>query len=507
VLSHPLLVLAAWAVVVELGYRLRPRIVSDGLTRPVLRATLARVFSLLLVLLYVFIVSYYVALPAYVDHVEPSVAAVSWAVRQGQDAYPDPGGPFMYGLPYGPMLFVANGVAMSLAGPSLASSKLAGGVAALGSLALAWVAVRRARAANPLAVIALLVLLYSTFGAAAFWARAEPLLALCAAAAVLSLTLPRFAAVAVAGVALGVAVSLKISAAAYFAPALVVLAIRHRLPAIAGIAALAGLVAASPFLASDRYSLSAYVYWFRSAMGDGVRLDALPSAVDWAFFVIVPLFMTTESGAVNDDRAEASIFRWLLVGAVFLSLPLAIKHGTGHYHFLPFVPSLVFAGRFQSWRFIRPAPLAAACLTVAIVPLPSWLPSLLSVPGARIVEELTVLQRANPGTVGIGYSANYRLSYFRSVPVFAGSPYAIDGASAMDWAWRGRPFPRAVTDAMRRCAMRTWLVPAGSPPFQLPSAYPSGGDVFPDDVTRAFEESYVRAARGEWFDVWRCRQP
>ena len=46
-----------------------------------------------------------------------------------------------------------------------------------------------------------------------------------------------------------------------------------------------------------------------------------------------------------------------------------------------------------------------------------------------------------------------------------------------------------------------------SPPFQLPSAYPSGGDVFPEDVKRAFEESYALAARGEWFEVWRCRQP
>jgi hypothetical protein len=507
VLSHPLLVLAAWALVVEIVYRLGRRFVAERAALAGGRTvTLSRVLSLLLVLLYALIVSYYVTLPAYVDHVEPSVAAVSWAIRQGQDAYPDPAGASMYGLPYGPMLFVANGMAMGLAGPSLASSKLAGGVAALGSIALAWVALRRARVTNPGGVIAALVLLYSTFGAAAFWARAEPLLALCAAAAVVSLTLPPVSAVVVAGVALGLAVSLKISAVIYLLPALVLLAMRYRLPAIAAIGVLAGLVAVSPFLASDRYSLSGYLYWVRSAMGDGVRLDALPSAADWAVFMIVPLVMTG-SGARDDSRAETSIFRGLLIASVVLSLPLAIKHGTGHYHFLPFVPSVVFAGRFRSWRFIRPAALVAACLTVAIVPLPSWLPSLLSVPGARIVEELTSLQRENPGTVGVGYSANYKLSYFRPVPVFSGNPYAIDGASAMDWDWRGRPFPRAVTDAMRRCATRTWLIPAGSPPFQLPSAYPSGGDVFPGDLRRAFEESYVLAARGEWFEVWRCRQP
>ena len=31
--------------------------------------------------------------------------------------------------------------------------------------------------------------------------------------------------------------------------------------------------------------------------------------------------------------------------------------------------------------------------------------------------------------------------------------------------------------------------------------------MFPDEFRRAFEENYVLAAHGKWFDVWRCRQP
>ena len=82
----------------------------------------------------------------------------------------------------------------------------------------------------------------------------------------------------------------------------------------------------------------------------------------------------------------------------------------------------------------------------------------------------------------------------------------FDGASAMDWHWRNRPFPVAMTSAMRSCAVDAWVIPVGATPFRLPSAYPAPGDVFPDELRRAFEESYVRESSGEYFDVWRCRR-
>ena len=106
----------------------------------------------------------------------------------------------------------------------------------------------------------------------------------------------------------------------------------------------------------------------------------------------------------------------------------------------------------------------------------------------------------------MGYSANYRPTNYRPLLVFDGQPYVLDGASAMDWHWRKRPFPPAMTSAMRSCSVQAWVIPAGAVPFRLPSAYPASGDVFPDELRRAFEESYVRESSGEYFDVWRCRR-
>ena len=98
--------------------------------------------------LYLATVVLYVAMPAYFDHVEPSVAAVSWVVMQGQQAYPDQASAGMYGLPYGPMLFLGNGLTMLLLGPSIITSKVAGAVATVASLFALVLAARRANGSS-----------------------------------------------------------------------------------------------------------------------------------------------------------------------------------------------------------------------------------------------------------------------------------------------------------------------------------------------------------------------
>ena len=116
-------------------------------------------------------------------------------------------------------------------------------------------------------------------------------------------------------------------------------------------------------------------------------------------------------------------FRGMLVASMLVSLPLAIKHGTGIYHFLPFVPSVVYAGRLVKWQMIRPAAMMATCMTLAAASLSAWVPSVTTLPGREIVEELRSLERTQTGRVAMGYSARYRLSFFRPVLVFEGNPY------------------------------------------------------------------------------------
>ena len=134
---------------------------------------------------------------------------------RGQPAYPDPTSASMYGLPYGPSLFLANGFAMKMLGPSLTTSKAAGIASALASVVVLAVALYRTGSPTWIASLTLAVLAYLAFGVSSFWVRAEPLLLLCASLGALNLTLPGVAAAIVAGAALGIGLTVKMSAVLY----------------------------------------------------------------------------------------------------------------------------------------------------------------------------------------------------------------------------------------------------------------------------------------------------
>jgi len=452
-------------------------------------------------------VTFYVAIPAYFDHVEPSIAAVSWAVMRGQEAYPSAESSAMYGLPYGPMLFLLNGLTMKLLGPCIVSSKIAGALAAVGSLLMTAIAGRRASPAGWPGVLLLTALVYLAFGATTFWVRAEPFLLLCSSLAVVSLTLPPAAAVVVAGVALGVGVNLKVSAFVYLFPVLVLLWSRSSLLHLAMALAVAAVASAIPFVLTQNISATGYFYWMRTAAGHGFHLRALPAALEWAAFVLIPVLFVAGPRAASNWGSHPRLFRLLLIVSVFASLPLAAKHGTGFYHFLPFIPLVAFAaaGRVETARINSPGMLLA-CAVLAACQLPHWVAATTELPAREIARELREMEARDGSTTAMGYSRNYRVSFFRPLLVFDGNPYALDGASLMDWHWSGAAFPAAAVNAVRECEVAVWAIPSGAPPFELPNAYPRAGDVIPEELRQAFRDRYELVQSGRWFDVWRCRR-
>jgi hypothetical protein len=456
--------------------------------------------------LYVSALSFYVAIPAYYDHVEPSIAAVSWAVMRGQEAYPSAASSAMYGLPYGPMLFLLDGLTMKLLGPCIVSSKIAGALAAVGSLVLTAIAARRVSPSSWPRVLLLTALVYLAFGATTFWVRAEPILLLCSSLAVLSLTLPPAAAVVVAGVALGIGVNLKVSAVVYLFPVLILLWRRSSPLHLAMALAIAAVAAAIPFALTHNISATGYFYWMRTAAEHGFRPRALPGALEWAAFVLIPLLSFAGRRAILDWGSHPMLFRLLLIVSVFVSLPLAVKHGTGFYHFLPFIPLVAFAaaGSVETTRIISPGMLLA-CGVLAACQLPHWVAATTELPAREIARELREIEGVHGATTAMGYSRNYRVSFFRPLLVFDGNPYALDGASLMDWHWSGAAFPAAAVDAIRECEVAVWAIPTGAPPFELPNAYPRAGDVIPEEFRQAFRDRYQLVQSGRWFDVWQCR--
>ncbi|MCC7007723.1 MAG: hypothetical protein IT184_02800 [Acidobacteria bacterium] len=496
--SHPLLVLAiVWLVV-------RLLLMRRSATRIV---AWTRVAAALFVI-YAVICAWYLWVPQYSDHAEPGVAAISWSVSHGGPAYHADDAPVRFAFPYGPVLYVVNGMAMSLLGPSLAASKLAGIAAGLLSIVVTGWAARRTGRAAPAAVAVTLVG-YLTFGSASFWVRPEPVVLFAVAVALLGLSsASRVGAAVLIGVAAGIGVATKITALLYLAPVIAMVAWRHGAGALAMAAAVAAPVALLPFALNGRIGMWEYVDWLERATRHGMRWRSLPSMLAWAV-VLAALpaagFWRRRRGMLDDQAIGRIALAACLVGTCWL----AAKRGTGPHHFLPFVPTLAYLESVAG-GLLAPAAcrlgvsVVIALAAIGIVDQVTWIRPVMGAADSRTVAELKAMAARHPTPVAMGYASGYRLSFLRPLLVFDGGPNPIDAVSVMDAQVSGEALAPAVVASLRACTVRTWLVPSGSEPFELTSAYLPGVALFPAEFVAAFRAHYVLVERGEHFDAWEC---
>ena len=121
---------------------------------------------------------------------------------------------------------------------------------------------------------------------------------------------------------------------------------------------------------------------------------------------------------------------------------------------------------------------------IAALQVTAWMAAMTSLPARQIVSDLRQIAAAHSGAVAMGYSANYRLTFFRPELVFHGQPYTLDAASMMDWHWSGQPFPAAALNALRDCAVDAWVIPAGSATVRAAKRLPDRGRRVPGQLPR-----------------------
>jgi hypothetical protein len=173
------------------------------------------------------------------------------------------------------------------------------------------------------------------------------------------------------------------------------------------------------------------------------------------------------------------------------------------------VPTLVFleARLLESASRASTRALSALALTafvIAVLQQTYWIGAVARAAEPAAVQELQRLTRTEPGPLSVGYSGNYKLSFLRPIPVFAGEPYQLDAVALMDAQVSGAAMPHAVLESVRACRMRTWLIPAGATPFALASAYDSRLQVFGDAFIDVFRDNYVLTRKGRYYDTWTC---
>ncbi|MBI2870727.1 MAG: hypothetical protein HYY14_03355 [Candidatus Omnitrophica bacterium] len=476
-----------------------------------------------LTLAYLVYTFWYVSIEAFTDHIEPMVSSVSWLWVSGKASLYHPlEAAERTSFIYGPMLYIMNGLVMKVLGPSAASAKLAGVLAASGSLACIFlIAKKRATAAVAFVYLGFSTLILLFFQEMSFWARTDPLILLSVSLGLLTvLGKRRGLGIMAAALTLGLAVNLKAHALLYFLPILTLVKTRWGWKALVLAAAAAGFIALLPF-ALPGVSLPNYLAWLGIAKAHGLKPDILLNTAEFAGFILLPLtalfFQNQEAGPGGDGRRPSYLVS-LLVSTALVTL-LAAKPGSGPHHLIPFIPLVAYPAAPAIARFkwdalpqkLAGLVLAALFLSACAIAIPHQsirVPRLLRMSQVPVHDDLkNIMEKLLDLKIAMGYGTNqdYFLTFFRAALVHRGHPYLVDGAALMDMQLGGLAVPEATHEAIRNCEIDVWLIPRGAAPFSMASSYEPYPPLFEESFRRAFLEHYEIKGQSTFFDLWGCR--
>jgi hypothetical protein len=469
---------------------------------------------------------------AFWDHNEPSFGIQSWLFWRGNAVYQDLLTEQRYSGPYGPYGYIAVGFCQGLIGPGVFSTKLLPCATSALAIGLFFLLLRRRTSTRPaLLFTSLLAALSLRLGPFAFWSRPEPFLLLCVTTALFAATRKSLINTILLGVSLGVAFDLKISSVFYFLP-IVALAVKNGFDSIALLktAAIAIATAILPFVVFPQVSLSNYLTVLHVIGKRGSGFLEFRLSLEWLVTVSLPLFggllfyrLTTRSHVSPENRKLE--LTAVLVASLGL-LMFASKLGAGPHHFLPLIPIvLLFAAeQMHNGRGFRWHPSIAGVFGNALCF--SWFLSCVLVAfgsayslcgdairkearSAASIRDLQQIVDTHPAYVWLsgaplGGEAIESSPYLQLV--FKGMPPGIEPPAQMDFQLAGMPetdlakLEKEVADKYRKPV--AWVVPKGSLPVGMKTAFDQSRPLFSEKFRGEFSERFVKTSSSSFFDLY-----
>jgi hypothetical protein len=469
-----------------------------------------------------FLTTAYLFSPAYLDHIEASVASSVHALLAGLPLYPPLDSYSFSGLLYGPVLAELNSLGYVVFRDSLAA-KVVGWLAGWTAIAVLMTQSHRGvRGIASLAALTYSMCYLFSFGAGLILDRAEPLLLLFAACSVaIALKLKGLPGLTLLGLLCGAAMGLKAHAVLYVVPSVYVWASgrtaeqwrRQWKPMAVCFGGAAAIALALPFLPRN-VSIAGYLRYLTLAAQHGLSLDLFGRNCAFLLGLWTPILLLAGGFSQWRRASRTSLgFALTLLGSECIVLVAASKAGAGTHHFIPFLAPHVLL--FQD-LYVQTAPAAlgraALAVTAAVVgmitPTFQTFGSLMAF-DLRLPQQmrqhaelLELATRYPRGMLGVGDDRSYELANFRPWLTARGVSQTDYGAF-MDLQLSGvteEPLRSAFAD----CEIPFVYVPKPGPPFMLTSYY-RANSLFSDTLRREFSARYSRVESGVYFDVFSCR--
>ena len=485
------------------------------------------IFAGLFITAYFLYTTAYLFIPGYFTHIEPTVAVVSALFLAGEPVYPSwHDGGNLRGMIYGPFLYMIHG-AFLLFSPTIAATKIAGFLALWGTIIL--ISIEAKKRTNSLTISLITAgcvsVLFLTYAHEVFWSRPDPFLLLLSAAAVLAIRLPQNRAALAIGLVCGLAMSLKLHAALYFAPMALVVVLRDKRPlAMIRIAATIGLLAAI-IVAAPFFHPNIDVYSYANYLNLTAN-HKLEMALFWKNFRILLIILSPVLVlSILGGRKVVLDQIYYLTSLLFCMLVVAVigsKAGAGSHHMLPFlmpalsialqmatsldrndIPSLRFRARACGFFLIYLIGFAPATIGA---PLEMYRLVASSERHHALLDELDVIYDAYPAAeMGVSDNARYPQTWVRVLGVLQGAPVHLDPGFFMDLQAVNEGVERA-EELVANCEISEVILPREGQPFSMPNLYLFQGEtpLFSDRFRQSFQENYRIVFRGEFYDVWSC---
>lgn len=446
---------------------------------------------------------------------EPEGASLiaAWLYAHGQPLYHSADSVQRYSLLYGPLMYLPFSAIFKLGG-GMVAARCVGIAGVMVSGAGMWLIVRASRLRGYLFLCALGVVILAI--PQMFTGRADAIsysavvLGACAAAAGNVVALALLA---------GVAAGCKATAVLYFGP-LLYMALQLCKPTLTGwISAMLvfGAVVLLPF-SLPGVSLPSYLYWLREAGKHGLVPSLFLTNVVVLLVLAAPALWAAVSTRAwrHQDRGPWRALCVTLGFGFLLSVPAA-KIGSGSYHLIPFAPAFaLLLARAAHWHVglvQRSSQVVyTAFLLLSFLFMSRHAHTVLfgeesaKVPLAALAEIDRYTENARGhGAISMGAGElSHRQTNAALYVLRHGGRYLFNDVTMWDMEGAGLPIPKATVDAIARCDIPNWLIPAGDLPFHSGNLYFPQRQIFVP-VDTVFAQHYVLAERGHYFDLWRCR--
>ncbi len=460
----------------------------------------------------------------FLDPDEANILAISSASLHGQPVYHDVFSPdFSYVIMYGPVTFLLYRWVLVAVDGQIVWIRLLMVLANLGLMAALWRLARKAGTTVAGVLLALALSLFVQQTRVMLGARPDIWLVLCLTLAVLAAYQQRrtWGWTVFAGVMLGLALDLKLTAAILVAFVLWLLAVRYGSAKATAAACVTAGVAGLPFFMSC-ISLRNYRDLLRITTTEGIAGTTMVWNALMGVFLLVGVLMCQWVLQRRGVKAVAARV-WAPGAGIMLVACAAVcvtaaKPGAGLWYFFPLTPILlgyVVLFRVEDEVSTSEAGGHVGTLAAGALACAYGLVFLMYVPRAWVglsvasAEERAEMQEARAELLGVvranggrtmqmayGEEKNSRFELLRYLLPLRGEPYALDGS--MRTTAYLVPFPVNIVARMDRCTNDVWVIPRGQTPF--------ANVFFPRDLRETFDRRYVLSGTGRSYDVWACRR-